>query len=113
MFLVSLALSCLTSLLRRLKNNHTYINYCLPSDEILKDNLKCVEDALRGCDELKCEEKASTLTQKLARETFFRGDVMKRCTPGGTKDFPALPKEEMFSLKKKYFSNCLNSGSPQ
>lgn len=83
--------------------NHTYVNYCLPSDEILKDNLKCVEDVLRGCEELKCVEKASTLAQKLAREAFFGEDVMKRCTPGGTKDFPALPKEEMFSLKKEVF----------
>ena len=83
--------------------NHTYINNSLPSDKIVKESLKSVEDALRGYDELKCAEKASTLTQKLAREAFFGEDVMKRCTPGGTKDFPALPKDEMFSLKKEVF----------
>ena len=59
-----------------------------------------VEDSLKGCKELKSVEKASTLAQKLAKEAIFGVEIMKRCTPGGTKELPALPKEEMFTLKK-------------
>ena len=80
--------------------NHTYFNLPLTSDQIPKRSLMSVEDSLKGCRELMSAEKASTLTQKLAKEAIFGVEIMKRCTPGGTKEFPALPKEEMFILKK-------------
>ena len=45
-------------------------------------------------------EKPSTITQTLARESFFGANLMSKCTPSGTKLLPALPKAEMMSLKK-------------
>ena len=83
--------------------NHTYFNVPLTSDQIPKQTLMSVEDALKGCKELKCAEKASTLTQKLAKQAIFGVEIMKRCTPGGTKELPALPREEMLTLKKAVY----------
>ena len=83
--------------------NHMYVNLPLASEEIPKHTLMTIEDSLKGCKDLKCVEKASTLTQKLAKEAIFGVEVMKRCTPGGTKELPALPKEEMLALKKAVY----------
>ena len=37
-------------------------------------------------------EKAGTLAQKLAKEAIFGTAVIKQCTPGETRELPALPK---------------------
>ena len=55
-----------------------------------------IEDSLKGCKELKTAEKARLLAKKLAREAIFGEEVMKQCTPEGTKQLPVLLKEEMF-----------------
>ena len=79
----------------------------LTSEQIPKHTLMSVEDSLKGCKELKSVEKANTLSQKLAKEAIFGVEIMKRCTPGGTKELPALPKEEMFTLKKAICNSTL------
>ena len=56
--------------------NHTYVNFSLPSDEIPRDSLNCIQDSLKGCEELKCVEKASTLTQSLIEGPFWRGSYV-------------------------------------
>ena len=45
----------------------------------------------------------STVTQSLAKAAIFGPDVMRRCTPSGSNAFPALPKAEMYYLKKIVF----------
>ena len=42
----------------------------------------------------------STLCVKLAKEAIFGEEVMRRCTPGGTRDLPGLPHNELYNLKK-------------
>ena len=80
---------------------HNYGNKPLPSSEIDKSNLIGADFILRS----KAKScKPGTLAQLLARESFFGEALMARCTPGGTKDLPALPKQEMFELKKTVFS---------
>lgn len=50
-------------------------------------------------------QKPNTLAQTLAKKTFFFGvELMKRCSPGGTNDLPALPTAEMYALKKAVLS---------
>ena len=83
--------------------NHIYFNQPLPSDQVSKHTLVSVEECLKGCKELRSVEKASTLAQKLAKEAIFGVDVMMKCTPGGTKEFPALPKGEMLILKNEVY----------
>ena len=82
--------------------SHMYSNKPLPSSAIDKSQLVSVENVLRS-HKTKLN-KISTLAQLLARESFFGGSVMAQCTPGGTKDLPALPKEEMIELKKLLYS---------
>ena len=83
--------------------NHTYFNLPLTSDQIPKHTLIRVEDCLKRCKKLKSAEKASTFTQKLAKEAIFGEEIMKRYTRGGTKVLPALPREEMLTLKKEVY----------
>lgn len=40
---------------------------------------------------------------QLARECFFGPAVMRRCTPNGGGDLPALPQYELSQLKKVLF----------
>lgn len=52
---------------------------------------------------LRTESAASTLCQKSAKEAIFGIEVMKKCTPSGTRDYCALPQEELFELKTIMF----------
>ena len=45
--------------------------------------------------------------QKLAKEAIFGVEIMKRCTSGGTKALPAIPREEMLTLKKEVYKELL------
>ena len=40
----------------------------------------------------------------LARKSLFGEDIMKQCTPGGSKDLPALPLAELLELKSIVFA---------
>ena len=75
----------------------------LPSSEIAKHTLRNVRDVLEENVKLQTESSAATLSQKLAKEAFFGKAVMKRCTPGGNRQYPALPQKELFELKKVMF----------
>lgn len=79
---------------------HTYSNNPLPSAEIDSDKLASVETVLA---KKTSETKPSTLAQTLAKSAIFGIDIMRRCTPAGTKDLPALPRAEMYTLKKLVF----------
>ena len=46
------------------------------------------------------ESTAGKFTCKLARESFFGTEVMKRCTCNGHGDKPGLPKAELLELKE-------------
>lgn len=43
------------------------------------------------------------MTQQLAREAIFGKEVMARCAPQGTRSEPALPRAELYRLKKIIF----------
>ena len=49
--------------------------------------------------ELRTECKRTILAVKLAREAFFGNGVLKRCTPRGWNELPALPQAELNQLK--------------
>ena len=77
-----------------------YANVPLPSTEIKKEELVPVDIVLQN---KQPKDKPSTIAQKLAKEAIFGHAVMRKCTPGGTKDMPALPKPEMQLLKNIVF----------
>ena len=81
---------------------HTNKN-SLPSSEINKQSLRSVEDVLMENIHLRTESHAGTLCQRLAKEAIFGEDIMKQCTPYGTRDAPGLPHEELYSLKTIMF----------
>ena len=81
--------------------SHTYSNKPLPSSSINKSELTSVDYVMKTNKAKSC--KPSTLTQLLARNAFFGESLMAVCTPSGTKDLLALPKHEMFELKKAVF----------
>lgn len=64
---------------------HASLNTPLPSCDIPKQTQLSVDDVLNVNSDLKGEEKAATLCQKLAKEAVFGTDVMRRCTPAGSK----------------------------
>ena len=43
------------------------------------------------------------LAVKLAREAIFGDDVLAQCTPGGSRELPALPNDELNPLKEGMF----------
>lgn len=71
----------------------------LPSSGINRAVLKSVPEVLQKYSSLRTECKSGVLTVKLAREAFFGDAVLKRCTPRGWKDSPALPQTELNQLK--------------
>ena len=75
----------------------------LASSEIAKNTLRSVREVLEENVKLQTESSAGTLCQKLAKDAFFGRDVMRKCTPGGNRQYPALPQEELYELKKAMF----------
>ena len=75
----------------------------LPSSEIARHTLRSVDEVLEENAKLRTESTAGTLCQKLAKEAIFGKAVMKKCTPNGTREFPALPREELYKLKTVMF----------
>ena len=48
---------------------------------------------------------------KLAKEAIFGEEIMRKCTPGGTRELPGLPRKELYEIKKrKVWLNAHNSG---
>ena len=78
--------------------------YALASSEIDNTTLKSVCDVLKQNPELRTESGCGTLAQRLAKEALFGEEVMKRCTPNGSKKYPALPQEELYNLKHIVFN---------
>ena len=75
----------------------------LASSEINKTQLKRIPDVLQKYKELRSECKIMVLAVKLAREAFFGDGVLKRCTPRGWNELPALPQAELNQLKATLF----------
>ena len=75
----------------------------LASSEIDKTQLKRVPDVLQKYKELRTECKITLLAVKLAREAFFGDGILKRCTPRGWNELPALPQAELYQLKATLF----------
>lgn len=85
----------------QLNNEHT-----LPSSIIEKSKLTSVEDVITKNPKLMVECKAGTLACKIAKDALFGTDVMKACTPIGSRDKPGLPVKELAELKKIMFMQC-------
>lgn len=76
----------------------------LPSIEINKENLSPCDIILKKYSTLHNEKAIGTLAVKLASESFFGNEVLKKCTVMGLRDFPALPTKELNELKQVIFS---------
>ncbi len=75
----------------------------LPSSEINKKSLRTVQEVLQQNTKLWNESSAGTLSQRLAKDAIFGREVMRKCTPNGTREYPALPREELYELKTTLF----------
>ena len=81
--------------------DHIFANNPLPSSKIT-DELQSVKNILKR--QRTASSKPSTLAQMLAKEAFFGASIMCKCTPSGTRNLPALPKAEMFQIKRIVFN---------
>ena len=77
---------------------------CLPSSEIKKSKLVSAEVVINKFSKMKTESKVGTLAVKLARQTYFGDEVMRKCTVQGVREFPGLPSDELSLLKKEIFN---------
>ena len=75
----------------------------LPSSEINKQQLQSIHDVLEKHTALRTECKLGVLAVKLAREAIFGDPILRRCTPRGWNDTPALPQAELNLLKTILF----------
>ena len=66
-------------------------------------SLISVDDALESVMNKKSNRQPSTVAQAVAKLAIFGVEVMKKCTPSGSSKYPALPKNEMYKLKKVVF----------
>ena len=71
--------------------------------EIQNAELRAVQEVINQNSDLRTENGSGTLSQRLA---IFGEAVTRRCTPNGSKRFPALPQKELYELKTIVF-NCL------
>ena len=67
--------------------------------EIPKEKLKTIAETLQKYASLRTESKIGVLAIKLAREAIFGDDLLRKCTPRGWNDMPALPQAELNLLK--------------
>ena len=78
--------------------------HALPSSRIDRSKLETVEKVIEKYPRLRAECKAGTLAWKVAKEAIFGPEVMKECTPVGSRDKPGLPTKELSELKKVMFT---------
>ena len=71
--------------------------------EICRQELKTAQEVLQKYLDLQIESKIGVLAVKLARQPFFEDNLMKRCTPRGWQNMPALPQAELYMLKVTLF----------
>ena len=71
----------------------------LAAEEIDRAGLKSIPEVLQKYPDLQTESKIGILAVKLAREALFGDKTLKRCTPRGWQDIPALPQAELNLLK--------------
>ena len=76
----------------------------LPASAIDQTKLVAAAQTLLRYPKLGVESKASVLTMKLARESFFGESAMAQCTVMGCGKYPALPPNELNSLKQVMFA---------
>ena len=76
----------------------------LPSTVINKQNLSPCDIILKKYLNLHNETAIGNLAIKLASESFFGNEVLKKCTVMALRDFPALPIKELNELKQDIFS---------
>ena len=77
----------------------------LSSDEICRQELKTAQEVLQKYPDLHIDSKIGVLAVKLARQAFFGDSVMKKCTPRGWQNMPALPQAELNMLKLTLFKH--------
>ena len=77
----------------------------LSSGEINKASLQSPEGLIREKQRAGAitEKTAPTIAQMLAQKAIFGPEIMARCTPQGTRADPALPRAELYILKKIIF----------
>lgn len=75
----------------------------LSSSAINKEKLKPASRVIQEHPKLRGECKAGTLAVKLARQAIFGDAVLAQCTPGGSRELPALPNDELNFLKEVMF----------
>lgn len=76
----------------------------LPASAIDRTKLVAAAQTLLRYPKLGIESKASILAVKLARESFFGESAMAQCTVMGCGKYPALPPNELNSLKQVMFA---------
>lgn len=98
----ALSPSVTTSLPRPIATvNAKYIE--VSSEEICRQELKTAQEVLQKYPDLHIESKIGVLAVKLARQAFFGDNLLKRCTPRGWQNMPALPQAELNMLKVTLF----------
>ena len=92
----------------------------MSATEISKEKLKTIAETLQKFSSLCTESKIGVLAVILAREAIFGDDVLRRCTPSGWCNMPALPQAELNLLKCTLFEqfpredldNCTRDNCP-
>ena len=77
----------------------------MSSEEIARSGLKSIPEVLLKYPDLQSECKIGKLAVKLAREAVFGDAVLRRYTPKGWQDMPALPQRELNMLKTALYKN--------
>lgn len=71
-----------------------------------KDILLTPSEVISKYTRLRGDSKMGELASKLARESFFGKELMRRSTVMGFKDFPPLPSDRVQTLKDTILSLC-------
>ena len=74
-------------------------------EEIPRSGLKNIPELVVKYPDLHSECKISKLAVKLAWEVVFGDTIVRRCTPKGWQNMPALPQRELNILKTAVYKN--------
>ena len=66
-------------------------------------DLKSIDPVIEERRDLVKINASATLAQYLAKETVFGEEIMRLCTPTGSKQRKALPQQELLSIKTAIF----------
>ena len=65
---------------------------------------RSIDEVIEANHKFTIKSKISTLALRIARDAVFGEEVMRQCTVMGNREYPGLPRPELFQIKETLYS---------